>query len=112
MPMPESPLALPTARGLLDQALEAPNGLKAEFPTHGQAFSMLMQCYTARSRDRKRNARIYPPEHRLHRASAYDCLELHLETPDGERRTARSGDSDARVLVISRALSHVKLQEF
>lgn len=79
--------AYPTARTLLDQALESERGIKVKFQSYSEAFKFRMNCYTVRSRERKESVKIYPIGHALHGSSPWDGLELIIRDEDGRTIT-------------------------
>ena len=79
MPQALGNAALPTARSILDRALESEKGIRVNLGTPQRATSIRMQCYTARSRDRTRSTKIYEPDHPSYGQSVYDGIELFIE---------------------------------
>lgn len=79
MPQAKGDNALPTARAVMDRALDSPKGIRINYGNPKRAHSMRMQCYTVRSRSRARNAKIYEAGHPMYGNSPYDHLELFLE---------------------------------
>jgi hypothetical protein len=71
--------ALPTARGILDRALESPRGIKVNCSTPKRAFSLRMQCYTCKSRERARSTKIYPTDSPMYGCTPWDGLQFQLD---------------------------------
>jgi len=95
MPMPLSPAAFPDARAFLDRALDSEKGTRAVFPTRRAALAFRFRCYTVRSRDRGRAAKIYPAGTPGHGVSAYDSLSLMLfPSENGAWQLIASQDPD------------------
>ena len=88
MPQAKGANSYPSARNLLDRAVDSEKGIKLPFENPKKAFSMRMNCYTVRSRQRIQNERIYDSDHPLCGNTPWDHLELTLEAPRGsEERT-------------------------
>lgn len=79
MPQAKGHNAHPTARALLERALESPRGIKVPFPTEGKAMAMRQQCYTVRTRDRARTRKIYDEDSPMFDTSQFDGLEMYIE---------------------------------
>ncbi len=71
--------AYPSARVLLDRALESEKGIRVKFESAKKAFRFRMNCYTVRKRERENSVRIYDSTHPMHGHSPWDHLELLLE---------------------------------
>jgi len=83
MPQSQSPEAYGSARALLDRALHSPKGIRVPFESPGRAFSMMMQCYTVRSRARGQSIEVYAKGDPQYNRTPYDELSLHREDHEG-----------------------------
>lgn len=61
-----------------DLAREDPKGIRIPFATRGEAQFYQMRLHTARSIDRRENAKMYNEDHPLHGQSAYDTLQVRI----------------------------------
>lgn len=70
--------AYPSARALLERAIESEKGIKINLGSWKKAFRMRMNCYTVRKRARDLSIKTYPIDHPLHNTSPWDDIEMTL----------------------------------
>lgn len=78
MPDNVSPLAFDDVVEVLSRALEAPRGVRMEFPYEQAAHVFRRRCYAFRTQDRKNAKRRYEKGHPLHGVSDYDRINITL----------------------------------
>ena len=78
MPFADNVTSYPDCGALFDQALASAKGLRIKFDTPGEAVFQAGRFNAFRVRHRRQNARIYPAEHPLHKASEYDGIMVRV----------------------------------
>lgn len=78
MPFADNVTSYPDCGALFDQALASTKGIKVTFDTSGEAVFQAGRFNAFRVRHRRQNARIYPAEHPLHKASEYDGIMVRV----------------------------------
>lgn len=86
MPHSSSPLAYDDIRSALDQALEAPKGVRIICDSEKAAIRLRQRCQSFRKIDRAQNTKIYQEGDPMWGRSVYDRLSFSL---DGEAVVAR-----------------------
>ena len=97
MPMPISYAALGDARGFMDKCIESKKGGRLLFLTKDQAWHFRARCYSARRRELKNNAQIYPEGEVMHNSTVFHPLMFTIEELDRDGTkvwalSARHGD--------------------
>ena len=95
--MPISYAALGDARGFMDKCIESKKGGRLLFLTKDQAWHFRARCYSARSRELKNNAQIYPEGEVMHNSTVFHPLMFTIEELDRDGTkvwalSARHGD--------------------
>lgn len=85
MEMENHRMSLPTSLGayrdcadLFERAVADPAGIRACLGTFEACFQRRQRMHYFRGLDRKANSEIYPPDHPMHNASAYDDYILQI----------------------------------
>lgn len=76
MPVSTSIRSYPDVARVLEQAIESPTGIVAEFPDTKEAHSFATRCNKYRQMDRVENKKIYEPGHPMHGTSIFDVLKI------------------------------------
>lgn len=79
MGFPESIAAYPDVQELFDKALASEKGLKLTFKDAKEATINAGRMNAYRVRLRRDNARVYPADHKLHKATPYDGLMIRKQ---------------------------------
>jgi len=87
MPDPKTFSAFSDARKVLDRALAAERGIRVMCKSNSAAITLRRRCNSLRKIDRYENAQIYPPEHKMHRRSVYDALQLRVPPKGTEQES-------------------------
>jgi hypothetical protein len=103
--------AYPTARALLDRALETERGIKVEFPSYAAAFKMRMNCYTVRSRERKESIKLYDESHPLHGATPWDSIEMLILDQDDREITSKIQADSGPHFIVFRIYQELTVEE-
>jgi hypothetical protein len=84
MPQPRKTVSYGDCRQVLDQAIQAEDGLIVHFAARGKAFYFRQRLNTFRQIQRRENAKIYGEGHPMHAQSPYDKLTFDIiETSKG-----------------------------
>lgn len=79
MPNSTSLMSYADVKEILEKAITSPKGLKITFDDQQKAVRWLSRANTYRTLDRKNNTALYPETHTLHKASAFDVLNISRE---------------------------------
>lgn len=71
----------PDITAALDRALESPKGIRVTFETEAAVHTFCGRIHSFRFKDRKVNRKVYPLDHPMHGASAYDPLMIRKASP-------------------------------
>lgn len=94
MPFANNVTSYPDCQEHFERALASNKGIRIEFATADEATFQGGRFNAFRVRHRKQNAKIYPADHPMHRASEYDGImvrvrdrfvELHKLTAEAHR---------------------------
>ena len=66
----------PDITAALDRALDSPKGLRITFESEAAVHTFCGRVHSFRFKDRQATRKIYPPDHVMHGASAYDPLMI------------------------------------
>ncbi len=68
-----------------DRVIDDPKGGRVFIGSYADAHHFRMRCNYARKMHRDTNARVYPPENKMHGCSEYDplCLQIKQDTEGG-----------------------------
>ncbi len=70
--------SLADAIAILERALSSQKGLKLQFQNHGRAVNYRHRLYSARTKDRDENRKLYSADEALYGRSAYDTLVIKV----------------------------------
>ena len=95
--MPQSPdvQAFPDCRSFMDKAIEAKKGFLAIFPEKGQAESFRLRCYTARSREKQQNKKLFDKDDAMYGKSVWDSLTFRVGEAGARWAVAAVHDEEA-----------------
>lgn len=85
MPFNTSPLAFDDVREIFDRALNSKRGIRIPCSSRGSAMVLRSRFNYFRKMDRTQNAEVYPPDHPMHKRSAYDRLILRIPSKGDPR---------------------------
>ena len=78
MTIPQNRMSYQDIYEKFDLALEDPKGIRIPFDTYGEAQHYQMRMHSARSVDRRENAKMHDEGHQLHGQSVYDVLQVRI----------------------------------
>ena len=75
-------VSMSDALDLLDKAINSKNGIRITVHDHAAAITIRHRSYLARTKDRRANAKIFPPGNPMHNASVYDPITITIKEVD------------------------------